>query len=70
MMILSECMTKEAMIDSNTGRRFWRDLSKQEIFEVINSKIEDEYAQYKMDKLLEAGLSLEEILEFALSVEE
>jgi len=64
-MILSNDWTKEAMMDLNTGRKFWRDLSKAEMFEVVQAKISD--AAYQMEKLLEMGFDLEEIVEQSLA---
>lgn len=72
-MILTQDLRQELMIDMNTGRRFYRGLSNEEIFNVLSDKYSEDTwtnAALLLDKLIEIGLSLEEILEYSFRRED
>jgi DNA polymerase IIIc chi subunit len=68
MMILKD-NTHELMINPQTGERFLRPLSAEEIFDVIDSKYSDDEAEEKFRQLTKAGLSIQDIIFLALKKE-
>jgi hypothetical protein len=52
-----------------TGEMFKRQLDKEEIFDFINSKFDDDQAEVKLNALEKAGLTLDDIVTFALRAE-
>jgi len=61
--------THELMINMETGEMFKRQLDKEEIFDFINSKFDDDQAEGKLNALEKAGLTLDDIVTFALRAE-
>lgn len=67
MMLLNDERTHEAMINVKTGKRFWRELTREEQFRVILCVPEDYMsAETKLEKLTALGYSMEEIFEAAM----
>ena len=67
MMILSDDFRYEFMIDMTTGVRFKRELSKREIFEVIDAKYADDQAEEKIEHMQRLGLDLMEMLQYSMA---
>jgi len=61
--------THELMINATTGELYMRPLDKEEIFDFIDSKFSDEEPVGKLNALEKAGLTLDDILNFALRKE-
>ncbi len=68
MMILSTDMKHELMIDYINGERYLRPLSNEEIFHVINEKYSDDESEEKLNRLIEMGLCLDEIFDYAIKM--
>ena len=66
-MITTQDLRYELMINMETGERFKRALSKEEIFDLVDNKYNDDQAEEKLIAFQEAGLTLFEIFELALS---
>ncbi len=68
-MILTPDLRHELMINYVNRERYLRPLSNEEIFNVLSDKYAsdtEETAQILLDELMEYGLSLEEVVEYAL----
>lgn len=67
-MITTQDYKCELMINYINRAPYVRELSKEEIFWVINDKFSDDQAEQKLEAMIKAGLELEEIVLFALQV--